>query len=70
MTRDDILNGRLICLVGVAPFRPAEFVIFRVFQHTAEAHVKPIDVSKGITTRFIRPVINTVLCSIYFARPV
>jgi Bacteriophage tail sheath protein len=26
MTQDDIDNGRLICLVGVAPMRPAEFV--------------------------------------------
>ena len=37
MTQDDILNGRLICEIGVAPVRPAEFVIFRLFQHTAEA---------------------------------
>jgi len=37
MTQDDILNGRLICEIGVAPVRPAEFVIFRIFQDTAEA---------------------------------
>ncbi len=37
MTRDDIMNGRLICNVGIAPSRPAEFVIFRVTQHTAES---------------------------------
>ena len=37
MTQDDILNGRLICEIGVAPVRPAEFVIFRIFQFTAEA---------------------------------
>ena len=37
MTQDDILNGRLVCEIGVAPVRPAEFVIFRIFQHTAEA---------------------------------
>jgi phage tail sheath protein FI len=37
MTRDDILNGRLICEVGIAPVRPAEFVVFRIFQYTAEA---------------------------------
>lgn len=37
MTEDDILNGRLICEIGIAPVRPAEFVIFRIFQHTAEA---------------------------------
>ena len=32
MTQNDIDNGRLICLVGVAPLRPAEFVIFRIGQ--------------------------------------
>lgn len=37
MTQDDIQNGRLICEIGIAPVRPAEFVIFRVFQNTAEA---------------------------------
>lgn len=37
MTQDDIRSGRLICNVGIAPSRPAEFVIFRVTQHTAEA---------------------------------
>jgi len=37
MTADDILNGRLICEIGVAPTRPAEFVIFRIFQQTAGA---------------------------------
>ena len=37
MTKDDILNGRLICEIGIAPVRPAEFVIFRIFQNTADA---------------------------------
>jgi uncharacterized protein len=37
MTRNDLDNGRLICLVGVAPVKPAEFVIFRVGQWTADA---------------------------------
>jgi len=37
MTPDDILNGRLVCEIGIAPVRPAEFVIFRIFQCTAEA---------------------------------
>lgn len=32
MTEDDILNGRLICVIGVAPVRPAEFVVFRITQ--------------------------------------
>ncbi len=37
MTEEDIANGRLICLVGVAPLRPAEFVIIRIGQKTLEA---------------------------------
>jgi phage tail sheath protein FI len=37
MTQDDLDNGRLVCLVGVAPVRPAEFVIFRIEQSTADA---------------------------------
>ena len=35
MSDDDIKNGRLICNIGIAAVRPAEFVIFRVTQHTA-----------------------------------
>jgi phage tail sheath protein FI len=35
MTQDDIDNGRLICNIGIAPVKPAEFVIFRITQHTA-----------------------------------
>ncbi|MET0987063.1 MAG: phage tail sheath subtilisin-like domain-containing protein [Steroidobacteraceae bacterium] len=30
MTQNDIDNGRLICLVGIAPLSPAEFVIIRI----------------------------------------
>jgi len=37
MTQNDLDNGRLICLIGVAPTRPAEFVIFRIGQWTADA---------------------------------
>lgn len=37
MTEDDIINGRLICEIGVAVVRPAEFVVFRIRQHTVEA---------------------------------
>ncbi len=37
MTQNDLDNGRLICLVGVAPTYPAEFVIFRIGQWTADA---------------------------------
>ena len=37
MTQNDRDNGRLICLIGVAPLYPAEFVIFRIGQKTADA---------------------------------
>ena len=36
MTQDDIDNGRLICEIGIAPVKPAEFVIFRITQKTNE----------------------------------
>jgi len=36
MTQNDLDNGRLICLIGVAALRPAEFVIFRIGQWTAD----------------------------------
>jgi phage tail sheath protein FI len=32
MTQDDIDNGRLIVLIGMAPVKPAEFVILRIMQ--------------------------------------
>ena len=34
MTQDDIANGRLIVVIGIAPVKPAEFVIFRIAQFT------------------------------------
>lgn len=37
MTQSDIDDGRLICIIGVAPTRPAEFVIFRIGQKTADS---------------------------------
>jgi phage tail sheath protein FI len=37
MTQADWDNGRLICEIGVSPLRPAEFVIFRIGQKTADA---------------------------------
>jgi phage tail sheath protein FI len=37
MTQNDLDNGRLICLIGVAIIKPAEFVIFRIGQKTADA---------------------------------
>ena len=36
MTQNDLDNGRMICLIGVAPLKPAEFVIFRIGQWTAD----------------------------------
>jgi len=37
MTQNDLDNGRMICLIGVAVLKPAEFVIFRIGQKTADA---------------------------------
>lgn len=37
MSQDDIDNGRLICVIGVAPVKPAEFVIFRITQKTGDS---------------------------------
>ena len=37
MTEADLENGRLVCVIGVAPLLPAEFVIFRIGQWTASA---------------------------------
>ena len=36
MTQDDSLNGRLICQIGIAPGRPAEFVIFRISRYVID----------------------------------
>lgn len=37
MTQDDIDNGRLIVLIGIAPTKPAEFVIFKIGQWTVDS---------------------------------
>jgi phage tail sheath protein FI len=39
MTESDLANGRLICVIGVAPVFPAEFVIFRIQQKTRETQL-------------------------------
>lgn len=39
MTQDDIDNGRLIMVIGVAPVKPAEFVIFRIAQVAKGAEI-------------------------------
>jgi phage tail sheath protein FI len=36
MTQNDLDNGRLVALIGVAALRPAEFVIFRIGQWTSD----------------------------------
>ncbi len=37
MTQEDLDDGRLVCMIGVAPARPAEFVILRIAMRTADA---------------------------------
>ena len=39
MTQNDIDSGRLVCVVGVAPIKPAEYVMIRIGAWTAD--VKP-----------------------------
>lgn len=39
MTQDDIDNGKLICIIGIAPVKPAEFVIFRIAQWASGSRV-------------------------------
>lgn len=40
MTQSDIDNGRLIVVIGIAPVKPAEFVIFRIAQWQGGSAVK------------------------------
>lgn len=42
MTQDDIDNGRLIVLVGIAPVMPAEFVIIRIGQWAGGSSVQEL----------------------------
>jgi uncharacterized protein len=37
MTQNDLDDGRLVCLIGVAALRPAEFIIFRLSSATVDA---------------------------------
>lgn len=46
MTQNDLDNGRLVIEIGIAPLKPAEFVIFRIGQWTATT-VGPSDTSDG-----------------------
>ena len=36
MTQSDLDQGRLICVVGVAPVKPAEFAVLQIGQWTAD----------------------------------
>jgi phage tail sheath protein FI len=42
MTQDDIDNGRLICIVGIAPVKPAEFIIIRIGQFPGGGFVEEL----------------------------
>jgi hypothetical protein len=42
MTQDDIDNGRLIMVIGVAPVKPAEFVIIRIGQKAGGAEIEEL----------------------------
>jgi phage tail sheath protein FI len=42
MTQDDIDNGRLICIIGIAPVKPAEFVIFRLTQFSGGSDLEEL----------------------------
>jgi phage tail sheath protein FI len=37
MTQNDLDNGRLVCMIGVAQLKPAEYIILRIGQMTADA---------------------------------
>jgi hypothetical protein len=37
MSQNDLDNGRLVCMLGIAPIRPAEFVILRITHLTLDA---------------------------------
>ena len=42
MMQDEIDNDRLICIIGVAPVKPAEFVIFRLARSQSDNEVTEI----------------------------
>lgn len=42
MMQDDIDNGRLIVVIGLAPVKPAEFVIFRIAQTKSGAEIEEL----------------------------
>lgn len=46
MTQNDLENNRLITLIGVAPVKPAEFIIFRIIQPIGNSLPKANDYNK------------------------
>lgn len=42
MTQSDIDNGRLICIIGLAVVKPAEFVIFRLAQFQGGSEITEV----------------------------
>ncbi|MEJ2568620.1 MAG: phage tail sheath C-terminal domain-containing protein, partial [candidate division WOR-3 bacterium] len=42
MTQTDIDNGKLIMEIGIAPVKPAEFVIFRIGQWSGGSEVEEV----------------------------
>ncbi|HEX6559109.1 MAG TPA: phage tail sheath C-terminal domain-containing protein, partial [Longimicrobiales bacterium] len=56
MTQNDIDAGRLIVLIGVAPLKPAEFVIFAVHQTTASqaAGIAPTEAAAVVSVDPVR----------------
>jgi len=54
MTQDDINNGRLTCLVGIAAIKPAEFILFSIHQQTAQ----PKQTAQPSPQRSIKPNIR------------
>jgi len=64
MTQNDLDNGRLVCLIGVAPLRPAEFVIFRIGQWTADRKnltraVGAVQIQAFARSSFSKPEVNS-----------
>ena len=54
MSQDDIDNGRLVCVIGVAPVKPAEFVIFQDFSENEVIQALPSNWRRDKTWQDIR----------------
>jgi hypothetical protein len=59
MTQDDINNGRLVCVIAIAPGKPAEFVIFRIQQAQGEALDQPATRADQISRSRIRTSVRS-----------